>query len=88
MVYKDFNGIVDKVSALITYQSKRTSKPCENEFGDEICCHNYCICVQCLYFHPLGGVVGSYPNVLVFSILAYGFDWVDKIQSPSHEGFY
>jgi hypothetical protein len=74
MVYKNFNDIVDKVSALIIYPSKGTSKLCEKEFVNEFCYHNYCICVQCLYFHPLGGVIGSYQNVLVFYILAYGFD--------------
>jgi hypothetical protein len=74
MVCKNLNGIVDKVNALIIYQSKQTPKPCDNEFINEFCCHNRCISVYCLCFHPLGGVFSGYQNVFVYDILAYGFD--------------
>jgi hypothetical protein len=87
MVCKNFNGIIDKVSALITYQSKQTTKPHENEFIDEFCCHNHCIGAQHLCFHPLGGVISGYQNVFFFGTPTYGFDWVDKIQLALHETF-
>ncbi len=47
MVYKNLNGIIDKVNALITYQNKQTTKLFENKFIDEFYYHS-CICVQCL----------------------------------------
>jgi hypothetical protein len=43
MMGKNLNGIIDKVSALIVYQSKQTTKPCEIEFTDEFCYHDCCI---------------------------------------------
>jgi hypothetical protein len=47
MVYKNFNGIIDKVNALIIYQSKQIAKSCENEFIDEFNYHSCCIGAQC-----------------------------------------
>ncbi len=88
MICKNLNGIIDKVSALIIYQSKRTPKLCENEFIDEFSYHSYYIGAQCFCFHPFGCVVGYYQNVFIFYIPIYGFDWANKIQSPLHEGFY
>jgi hypothetical protein len=37
MIGQIFNGIIDKVNALITYQNKWTTKSCEIEFTDEFC---------------------------------------------------
>jgi len=60
MVCKNINGIIDKVSALITYQSKKIAKSCENEFVDELSCHNCYIGALCLCLYPLGGVISCY----------------------------
>ncbi len=79
MVCKNLNGIVKKMNALNIYQSKKTTKPCENEFINDFCCHNHCIGAQCLYFHPFAGIVSGYQNILVSDIPTYGFDWDGKI---------
>jgi hypothetical protein len=59
---------------MIICQNKRITKPCENEFINELCCHSCYIGVQCFCFHPLGGIIGGYQNVFVSNILTYGFD--------------
>jgi hypothetical protein len=86
MVSKNLNGIINKMDALNTYQSKQITKPCENEFINESCYHSHCISAQCFCFHPFGGIVSGYQNVFVPNIPIYGFDWDNKIQSPFHEG--
>jgi hypothetical protein len=73
MVCKNFNGVIDEMSALITFRIK-TTKPGENELIYKFHNHRHYIDAQCLCFHPLNGIVGYYQNILISSRFV---DWFD-----------
>jgi hypothetical protein len=78
---QDYNVMIDEMCVLIINTNEWITKPCQNEFINELCCDYYYICPKCFGFHPLG----NNQNVSIFGDLVNSFDGFNEIQAPLHE---